>query len=34
VIKMPRGSGARSFDVGQDIKIGWQSQDCRALDAA
>ena len=34
VIKMPRGSGGRSFDVGQDIKIGWHSQDCRALDAA
>ncbi len=34
VVKMPRGSGAHSFDVGQDIKIGWQSQDCRALDAA
>ncbi|MBC6439111.1 MAG: ABC transporter ATP-binding protein [Rhodospirillales bacterium] len=34
VIKMPRGSGARHFDLGQEINIGWRSNDCRALDAA
>ena len=34
VIKMPRGSGARHFELGQEIRIGWRSNDCRALDAA
>ncbi len=34
VIKMPRGSGARHFELGQEIRIGWRSGDCRALDAA
>ncbi|MBT6203706.1 MAG: ABC transporter ATP-binding protein, partial [Rhodospirillaceae bacterium] len=34
VIKVPRAAGATRLDLGQEIKIGWQSQDCRALDAA
>ena len=34
VIKVPRGAGGRTMDPGQEIKIGWRSQDCRALDAA
>ncbi|MBN33326.1 MAG: spermidine/putrescine ABC transporter ATP-binding protein [Rhodospirillaceae bacterium] len=34
VIKVPRGAGGRTMNPGEEIKIGWRSQDCRALDAA
>jgi putative spermidine/putrescine transport system ATP-binding protein len=34
VIKVPRTAGAPVLDEGNTIRIGWRSQDCRALDAA
>ncbi len=34
VVKVPRGSGEKGFELGQEISIGWRSADCRALDAA
>ena len=34
VIKVPRGAGGRHFELGEEIRIGWRSRDCRALDAA
>ncbi len=34
VVKVPRGSGEKGFELGQEIRIGWRSADCRALDAA
>jgi len=34
IIKVPRGFGGRQMNPGQEIKIGWRSNDCRALDAA
>ena len=34
VIKVPRTAGAPSLAEGNTIRIGWRSEDCRALDAA
>ncbi len=33
IIKVSRGSGERRFSAGQEIRVGWRSDDCRALDA-
>ncbi len=34
IIKVPRTADAPSLEVGQTCSIGWNSRDCRALDAA
>ena len=34
VIKVPRGASGRTLEAGTTIRIGWRSEDCRALDAA
>jgi len=34
IIKVPRGASHVALDMGTTIKIGWRSDDCRALDAA
>ena len=34
VVKVPRGSSQGGLETGQEIRIGWRSGDCRALDAA
>ena len=33
IIKVPRSGDAPALDVGQTWRIGWNSRDCRALDA-
>jgi len=32
IVKLRNGSGRRGFAVGEEVKIGWSLQDCRALD--
>jgi putative spermidine/putrescine transport system ATP-binding protein len=32
IVKVRNGSGRRGFAVGEEVKIGWSLQDCRALD--
>ena len=34
VIKVPRGASHRALEIGSTMRIGWQSTDCRALDAS
>src|SRR5690606_41512791 len=33
IIKVPNAAGGRPLAVGETITIGWQLEDCRALDA-
>jgi putative spermidine/putrescine transport system ATP-binding protein len=34
VIKVPNAAGHVHLEVGAAIRIGWQIEDCRALDAS
>lgn len=33
IVKVPNSSGARSLEPGSRVKVGWEVDDCRALDA-
>jgi putative spermidine/putrescine transport system ATP-binding protein len=32
IVKVRNGSNRRGFAVGDEVKIGWSLNDCRALD--
>ncbi len=33
IVKIPNAGGSGMLEVGQDVRIGWLTEDCRALDA-
>ncbi len=33
IVKIPNAADGRMLEVGQDVRIGWMTGDCRALDA-
>ena len=33
IVKIPNASGHVHLSPGDDVKVGWQAEDCRALDA-
>jgi putative spermidine/putrescine transport system ATP-binding protein len=32
VIKVPNSAGHQHLKTGESVKVGWQAEDCRALD--
>jgi putative spermidine/putrescine transport system ATP-binding protein len=33
IVKVPNAHGQISIKRGDDVRVGWQAEDCRALDA-
>ena len=34
IVKLPNSAGHQTVGVGQNVRVGWETEDCRALDAA